>query len=69
MQSADHRQGQRTLAVQHLVDPVLLANDGFEIFDGQAALLHPELDRLDRVRRDDGDVLGLVSLHQRDQDV
>ena len=44
MQSADHGQRQRALAVQDFVDAVAFADDRLKIFDGQTALIHPEFD-------------------------
>lgn len=69
VQAADHGQRQGTLAAQHLIDPVGTADDRLEVLHRQAALLHPELDRLHRVGRVDRKVPGLVGLYQRGQDV
>jgi len=67
VQVADHVQRQRTLAVEHLVDPIGLADAGHQILGGQPGLLHADFDRLDRVGRGDGVVFALVRLNQCDQ--
>src|SRR5262249_21307935 len=49
VQGANHRQGQRPLAAQDLVDPVELPNHGHEVLRPETRLLHAELERLHRI--------------------
>src|SRR5258706_2963294 len=52
-QPADHRQGERPATVQDLRNPRAAAEDALQVRAGHPGLLHPETDRVDRVRRID----------------
>ncbi|MNV41117.1 hypothetical protein D3C71_1327450 [compost metagenome] len=67
MQVTDHVQRQRTLAVEYLVNPIGLADAGYQILGGEPGLLHAEFDCLNRVGRGNGVVLVFVRLDQGDQ--
>src|SRR6266403_2563932 len=51
MQTADHIDRQAAFSVHDFRDACACSNQRFEIFPGQAKLLHPELDGFDRVGR------------------
>ena len=51
MQAADHRDRQSALSVHDLGDAGACADDLLQVSPGQSLLLHPEFDRLDRIRR------------------
>ena len=51
MQTADHIDRQAAFSVHDFRDACACSNQRFEIFSGQALLLHPELDRFNRVGR------------------
>src|SRR5574341_895001 len=69
METPDHLHRQRTFPVQHLVDAVAPADHRFQVFGGQSHLLHPELDRLDRIGEVERVTLPLVRLDQCDKNV
>ena len=68
-QRANHRQGQRPLARQHLGDAAAAADCRFEIAPAQSLLLDHEFDRGDRIGRGDWKVLRLISLNQCDEHI
>ena len=46
---SDHPKGQRTLAIQHLVDAIAFTNHWLQVFRLKTLLLHTELDGLEVV--------------------
>jgi hypothetical protein len=64
MQAADHRDRQSTAAVQDLGDARAGSDDGLQILAGEALLLHPELDGLNRIGGVDRMVLILIRIDQ-----
>ena len=69
MQAADHADREAALAVQDLHNAGSRADERLETLSREALLLHADLDRLDRIRRVHGIVLGLIGVDQRRQDV
>jgi hypothetical protein len=61
--------GRQRLRLRTSETPGPRAEHFLQVFARQTLLLHPELDRLDRVGRVHGIVLGLVGIDQRRQHV
>ena len=69
VQFPSHGHGQRTLPIEYLVNPIRSADIGHEVFDRQVALLHHQLDRLNRVREIKRKMLRFVCFHERGENV
>src|SRR5262245_27434391 len=69
MQAADHRECQRSLAGQHLVDAVAAPDEWNEVSRRQRLLLHMVLDRFYGVGQAQRIMLSLPSLHKSDKHV
>ena len=69
MKTPGHFHRQRTLPVQHFVDPATPTDDRHQIFGEKTHLLHAKLDRLDRIGKIEREMLPFIRLDQRDEDV
>src|SRR5437016_14572666 len=69
MQTPDHFQRERSLAVQHFMDSIPAADIRDQVARLQRVLVHMILDRFDRVRKVQRVVLALEGLHQRSKHV
>ncbi|MNG13652.1 hypothetical protein D3C84_973420 [compost metagenome] len=67
MQLPDHRQGERALAVEHLIDAIASTDGRLQILCRQPGLLHAELDGLDRVGQVNREVLAFIGFGQGQQ--
>src|ERR1700730_4416763 len=67
MQAPDHADRKAALALQPFRPPRPRANPRLQILAAEALLLHPKLDRLDRIGRVDRIVLSFVGVDERGQ--
>jgi hypothetical protein len=65
VQTADHIDRQPSTAVEHFRDASAAAQDSLQVLACEGLLLHPEFDRLDRIRRIDRMLLVLMGVDQR----
>jgi hypothetical protein len=64
VQFPSHAHRQRPLSIQHLVDAIGPADIAHPVLDGEIALLHHKLDRLDRVRWIETKTLCLIGFQE-----
>jgi hypothetical protein len=69
MKAPSHFHRQRTLPVQHLVDPVAPTDDRLQVLGGKTHLLHAELDRLNRIGKIEREMFPFICLDKRNEDV
>src|SRR5690348_10089095 len=69
MQAADHCDRQSALSVHDLGNASAGADDLLQVSPGQSLLLHPKLDRFDRIRRIHRMVFCLIGIDKSREDV
>ena len=67
VQFPDHRHGEFSLAIEHLINPVAPPDHGLQVFRFEPLLIHAELDGLYRIGQINRMVLDLVGFNERKQ--